>query len=1065
MINEPGGDVALEWIELFNTAVSTAHLVNFRFEEGGQQTGFADTDTIPAAGFAILSRQPIGETSFESRWGNGSGVWGDHSSESYPLIEISFSLRNSGDSVSLHELSTGSTEVVSWSSAGSDGVSLERTTPYQPATSEIFQECQASAGSTPGAVNSVILPDHDLEIVENSVIVDLANEGQPLTITGQIRNIGLLATDSTNLAHYFDRDFNGELDESDDLDSTMLPPLEPDSTNDFAIDLFEDFGRKSLYLSLPIDGDTTNNQSWLYFGLGEIFTELRLNEFVVNPTDDLDCEWIELQSVVTYDLNLRGFAVGNQQRTYEITTSMMVEPEQRLLLCEDSLNFVRYYGDPGCAIVEPDGWGNFHNDGDQMLLINDLGKISDSLHYSGSWADNVSWERDQDSLSGSFSHLYYRCSDFAGSTPCAANSVRPLPPERDLELIADSVTARWLIASDSIEVRALVVNRGLLPSEAIDLSIVIDRNFSHTIEPGDGLLIAELPALAAGDTGVAVASQYEPPGRVLLLLQLPRDDDNSNNEAEVELLVGEKLNELRITEFLVNPISELDCEWVELLNVAEYPLAGYDFRIGDQELRYRFGDCYPIESGERVILCESVDNFRLYYGDPNCQLIQPEGWNSFSDAGDLIVIEDDYGRFSDSVRFDGSWPENQTWERWENSDATTFDSLFHPAVDSVRSTPCAPNSIPADPLESDLGWLDDCLELTLPETAAEALTMKACVVNLGSMEAASASVFLYDDRNNDLVAQPEELVADFSIAGSLAPGDTTELILRQNLAPGYYQLLLLLSEDESPDNNQLDFEVSVGPVTGEIIVTEFLAATESPLECEWIECRNYSDRPIDLYGWAIGDSLRQSEFEQSVVVEPDSYFVATQDSLCFREFYEVDCLVLQPSSWSNLNNSGDRLLLFDDFGVLSDSVSYTESPSENHSLEQNEELYQSNGARTWYQSTATNGATPGAPNSVSGPEFSEIQVELLNQVFSPFLGESLRYKISVPPATLLTLEVFDLAGRRQFTIAEKRAYSSGEFDYAGNSDYYDRLPVGAYILQVSSDSYSERLSFAVAGPR
>ncbi|MFH2055878.1 MAG: lamin tail domain-containing protein, partial [bacterium] len=317
----------------------------------------------------------------------------------------------------------------------------------------------------------------------------------------------------------------------------------------------------------------------------------------------------------------------------------------------------------------------------------------------------------------------------------------------------------------------------------------------------------------------------------------------------------------------------------------------------------------------------------------------------------------------------------------------------------------------------------------------------------------------------DLIALPEELIAEFRFAEVIPPNDTAVLTLQQQLASGYYRLLLILPDDENLDNNQLFFEVSIGPITHEIIVTEFLAAPVDPLESEWLECRNISERSINLYGWAVGDSLRQSEIAVNTVIDRDEYFIIAQDSAAFRAFYEADCSILQPASWSNLNNDGDRIMLFDDFGVLSDSLTYADPPAENISLELNEELLASEGARRWYPSTATGGASPCSANSVSGPEVSDIQVVLLNQVFSPYLGESLRYRVSTPPATPLTIEVFDLAGRRQFTIAEERLFSTGDFEYAGESDYFDRLPVGAYILQVSSATYNERLSFAVAGSR
>jgi hypothetical protein len=502
MINEPGGDVVLEWIELFNTADTAVSLSHFRFEEGGQSTEFDINDTLSPQGFAILSRQPLGENSFESTWGNGSGVWGDQAAEDYLLLEAGFSLKNSGDSVTWHNTLTGISEVVRWSQSPPDGISWERINPHKPGTTDNFSDCRDQSGSTPGQVNSVIPPNHDLALLENSVTVDLSLNGQPLIITGQVTNLGLLTSTTSFLTLFFDRDFSGDLTEADWFDSLLIPALEQDSIHSFGIELYEEPGRKSLYLSLPADDDTTNNSTWLIFGLGEFYTELRINEFLINPSDMLDCEWIELINVAEFEVDLKGFAIGDLDRTHEITEKLVLQPQERVILCEDSLNFAGYYGGVDCDLIEPEGWGNYLNGGDIVVLANDLGQLSDTIRFTGSWPDDISWERDEDSVSGDFGNLFYRCSDYAGSTPCAQNSERPLPPDYDLVLIAESLIVEWLPGSDSVHLYAVVANQGLLVTSAVTLSIYFDRNFSGDLDDGDESHDVMVPQLGQGETSV-----------------------------------------------------------------------------------------------------------------------------------------------------------------------------------------------------------------------------------------------------------------------------------------------------------------------------------------------------------------------------------------------------------------------------------------------------------------------------------------------------------------------------------------------------------------------------------
>jgi hypothetical protein len=188
-----------------------------------------------------------------------------------------------------------------------------------------------------------------------------------------------------------------------------------------------------------------------------------------------------------------------------------------------------------------------------------------------------------------------------------------------------------------------------------------------------------------------------------------------------------------------------------------------------------------------------------------------------------------------------------------------------------------------------------------------------------------------------------------------------------------------------------------------------------------------------------------------------------QDSAAFGSYYGSDCPAIEPSNWGSLNNSGDVVILRDDNGVFSDSVTFKEVGDGNHSIELNEK--QTGSTRSWYVSTAASGSTPCAANSVTGEFTEEINVTLANRVFSPRSGERLCYHVSCPPATVFVVEVFDLAGRKQWTVANSLPMSSGDFFYDGQSEQYGTLPPGAYILKIEVEdgrTFSRKIGFAVA---
>jgi hypothetical protein len=158
LANEPGPDVTLEWVELYNIGPDTVALTDYVFTEGNDSTWFDDTLRLQPFSFAVLSRRPTagdGESSFESHWGDNSGIWGDHPSEDYLLIEAKFSLKNSDDCVRLLETRTGLVDSVCWDKSAPDGVSLERISPFKPSDSDNLALSRDVTGSTPGRINSI----------------------------------------------------------------------------------------------------------------------------------------------------------------------------------------------------------------------------------------------------------------------------------------------------------------------------------------------------------------------------------------------------------------------------------------------------------------------------------------------------------------------------------------------------------------------------------------------------------------------------------------------------------------------------------------------------------------------------------------------------------------------------------------------------------------------------------------------------------------------------------------------------------------------------------------------
>jgi len=236
---------------------------------------------------------------------------GDAANEHYPLVIAKMSLRNTSDTVTLAKPSVGYCETVSWLASQPDGVTLERTNPNKLATPENFGTSKAIGGSTPGRVNSLIPPDHNLGLTADTAgVVVLTDTLKPIVLNLKVKNKGMLTSQSEVMLAYFDRDFSHGVSDGDRIDYIPLPSLLPDSTALIRREYYESSGRKWLCVQLPPDADSTDNALSYTFGFGSHFRELAVSEFLPNPEDLLDCEWIELKNVAHYPVDLRGFAVG-----------------------------------------------------------------------------------------------------------------------------------------------------------------------------------------------------------------------------------------------------------------------------------------------------------------------------------------------------------------------------------------------------------------------------------------------------------------------------------------------------------------------------------------------------------------------------------------------------------------------------------------------------------------------------------------------------------------------------------------------------------------------------------
>lgn len=102
MPNPDGSDTDYEWLEIYNDSSEAVDLSDCLVD--GKL--FPEGVLLGAREFLVITKDLENSAdqdgqSFEQRWGDDSGVWGDTEDENYQVVQLSISLKNSDDSVAL----------------------------------------------------------------------------------------------------------------------------------------------------------------------------------------------------------------------------------------------------------------------------------------------------------------------------------------------------------------------------------------------------------------------------------------------------------------------------------------------------------------------------------------------------------------------------------------------------------------------------------------------------------------------------------------------------------------------------------------------------------------------------------------------------------------------------------------------------------------------------------------------------------------------------------------------------------------------------------------------------
>jgi hypothetical protein len=85
-------------------------------------------------------------------------------------------------------------------------------------------------------------------------------------------------------------------------------------------------------------------------------------------------------------------------------------------------------------------------------------------------------------------------------------------------------------------------------------------------------------------------------------------------------------------------------------------------------------------------------------------------------------------------------------------------------------------------------------------------------------------------------------------------------------------------------------------------------------------------------------------------------------------------------------------------------------------------------------------------------------------VLVPELGEKITIKYNAPPASTITVRVFDLIGREVKTLYHGLSLGGQQIEWDGRDNDGKLLPIGTYICHIQADDVTGTDSSTAAAP-
>lgn len=534
------------------------------------------------------------------------------------------------------------------------------------------------------------------------------------------------------------------------------------------------------------------------------------------------------------------------------------------------------------------------------------------------------------------------------------------------------------------------------------------------------------------------------------------NNTNASTSTTFQYLVADSVlpGDVIINEFFPDPTPVIglpEVEFVEIYNKSNkiFNLSGW--KMGDASSNGTITEGWLLP-GEYKVLTATA-NIPLF----TTTAIGVTSFPSLNNAGDDVVLSDNFGKIVDKLTFTDDWYRDEV-----KKDGGYSLELINP------NDPCsdADNWIASTALLGGTPGTSNSVWNVTPDTDAPIVS--------ASLALAPNFLELYFNEGMDSTSL-------FNSALSFTPN----LTIQNKFVLGPHPNLMTIQFNENLQGSQLysftiqsiadcwlnqidrsgTFILPETPEPGDVVINEIL---QNPLTGgqDWIELYNNSSKVVNLKDWQLAnfDNDTIDNFKiipTNYILQPNDYVVLGKDSSFVKQNYpfSVSGKFLYSELPSYNNDSGTVYLVYN--SEIIDKVSYLDAwhfdlldVTDGVSLERIDPSGLSSSEYNWHSAAEDIGfGTPGRVNSQYRPVVSSGEISLSSDIFSPDndgFQDVLQVSYELTnPGMLGKAQIFDDRGRLVRTIFTNELMgTSGTFTWDGLTDKQVKASIGVYVLVV-----------------